>query len=68
MARTADPAPALPAELLTCDEVAQRLRLSRRATWSLAATGKIASYRVSRRAVRFDPADVARYLASTKRE
>jgi excisionase family DNA binding protein len=49
-------------ELLTADELAQRLRLRPGTVRRWALAGKIPAIRISAKVVRFDPADVERAL------
>ena len=51
--------------LLTCEEVAERLRLSERHVRRLIAAGALSVHRFGT-AVRISSADLARYVASTR--
>jgi len=51
--------------LLTPREAAARLRLSDRTLWSLTRAGEIPAIRIGR-SVRYDPRDLAKWIASKK--
>ena len=53
--------------LLTYDEVAERLGITRRHVSTLVAEGRLPAVRIGRRCVRFDPGDVATYIENAKR-
>lgn len=48
--------------LLTADEVADRLRLSRRHVYEMARRGELRTVKLGRKILRFFPADLDRYL------
>jgi excisionase family DNA binding protein len=50
-------------KLLTAEQVADVLGLRPKSVYDLARQGRIPVVRISRRAVRFDPADVAGFVA-----
>lgn len=54
--------------LLDVAAVADRLGVSRRTVERMATDGAIPSVRISDRIIRFDPADVAAFIASRKTE
>jgi excisionase family DNA binding protein len=67
-ARTgADSAPGLPAELLTIEEAAARMKMSVRYVRRLVAERRIAFHRLGR-AVRFDQADLAEFVQAGRVE
>jgi len=53
--------------LLTVKEAAKRLAISERTLFSLTAAGRIPAVRISIRAVRYDVADLTRFIESVKR-
>lgn len=53
-------------ELLTVAQVAERLRISQRAVWSMIAGGRLPAIRLGRRATRVDAADVERLIAEAR--
>ncbi len=61
------PAEAAPDRLLTADEVAALLSVSRRRVMDLMRTGALPSIRVSDRVVRFERQDVDAFLERRKR-
>lgn len=52
--------------LLTCREAAAYLAISARLLWALRNTGEIPAVPVTARAVRYDPADLDRWIESKK--
>ncbi len=56
-----------PKPLLTYDDVARRLGITRRHVSTLVAEGRIPVVRIGNRCVRFDPVDVTAYIEDAKR-
>jgi excisionase family DNA binding protein len=54
--------------LITAAAVARQLGIATRTVYDLAQSGRLASYRPTPGALRFDPSDVAAYKASCRRE
>lgn len=54
----------MPSELLTGDEVAELLRVSRRTVTRMASSGKLAEVKLTERTIRYRREDVEALLAS----
>ncbi len=65
MANSPSSTPALPG-LLTSDEAADRLAVSKRTLWSLTKEGRVRCVRIGR-SVRYDPRDLEAFIAAAKK-
>jgi excisionase family DNA binding protein len=54
--------------LVTAPEAAKKLAISPRTLWGLTKSGEIACVRVGRRAIRYDVADLRRWIQTRKTE